>query len=197
MTAPQPGLLVDRDLWAAIDDGDLVVADLDPSLVRPAAVSLRLGEQAFALVSRQTVDVADADTYPELVSRSLDPNGRLVLHPGEVLLTRTRERVGLAGQLCGLLDGTSDLARLGVTVVLAHQVSPGWGMPDGAPLTLEIASHLAHDVLLRPGMRIANLLVLRGAHAQRSYGDMPAHHPTEGWSIASRLSTAEALRRGP
>lgn len=197
MTSPHQGLLVDRDLWAAIDDGDLVVADLDPSLVRPAAVSLRLGERAFALVSRQTVDVADADTYPELVSRSPDPSGRLVLHPGEVLLARTRERIGLADQLCGLLDGTSDLARLGVTVVLAHQVSPGWGMPHGAPLTLEIASHLAHDVLLRPGMRIANLLVLRGGQAQRSYGDMPAHHPAEGWSIASRLSTAEALRRGP
>ncbi len=155
---------------------------------------LRLGEEAFALVSRRPVDVDDAATYPELVPRPLDDAGRLVLHPGEVLLARTRERVGLSGTLSGLLDGTSDLARLGITVVLAHQVSPGWGMPHGAALTLEIASRLAHDVLLRPGMRIANLLVMRGGVANRSYGDMPAHHPTEGWSVASRLSAAEAAR---
>ena len=64
-------------------------------------------------------------------------------------------------------------------------------------LTLEIAFRLAHDVLLRPGMRIVNLLVLRGAPADRSYGDMPAHHPTEGWSVASRLSAAEVTRRTP
>ncbi len=149
------------------------------------------------MVSRQPVDVADAATYPELVSRPLDAAGRLILHPREVLLARTHERIGLSGALSGLIDGTSDLARLGVAVVLAHQVSPGWGYPHGAALTLEITSHLAHDVLLRPGMRIANLLILRGGRARRCYGDMPAHHPTEGWSVASRLSAAEAARDTP
>jgi dCTP deaminase len=190
-------VLADHELRAALESGNLVVKDFDPELIRPAAVSLRLGGEAFALVSRQPVDIDDAATYPELVPRPLDARRRLVLRPGEVLLVRTHERVGLSTRLSGLLDGTSDLARLGITVVLAHQVSPGWGWPDGAVLTLEIASRLAHDVLLRPGMRIANLLVFRGASADRSYGDMPAHHPTEGWSVASRLSAAEVTRRTP
>lgn len=154
-------VLADHDLRAALESGDLVVKDLDPELIRPAAVSLRLGYEAFELVSRQPVDIDDDSTYPQLVERSLDELGRLVVRPGEVLLVRTHERVGLSGRHSGLLDGTSDLARIGVTVVLAHQVSPGWGWPNGAALTLEIASRLAHDVLLRPGMRIANLLVLR------------------------------------
>jgi dCTP deaminase len=188
-------VLADHELRAALQNGDLVVEDLDPELIRPAALSLRLGEEAFALVSRQPVDIDDDATYPDLVPRPLDARGRLVLRPNEVLLVRTHERVGLSSCLSGLLDGTSDLARLGITVVLAHQVSPGWGWPGGAVLTLEIASRLAHDVLLRPGMRIANLLVFHGAAADRSYGDMPAHHPTEGWSVASRLSAAEVTRR--
>ena len=190
-------VLADHELRAALESGDLVVKDLDPELIRPAAVSLRLGDEAFALVSRQPVDIDDATTYPQLIERPLDAKGRLVVRPGEVLLARTQERIGLSSRHSGLLDGTSDLARIGVTVVLAHQVSPGWGWPDGAALTLEIASRLAHDVLLRPGMRIANLLVLRGVSADRSYGEMPAHHPTEGWSVASRLSAAEATRRTP
>ena len=112
----------------------------------------------------------------------------IVIQPGEVVLVRTLENVGLSTRLAGLLDGTSDLARLGIQVVLAHQVSPGWGMPDGAPLTLEIVSRLAHDVALRPGMRIANLMIFRGRRARRSYAEMPDRHPASSWSVGSRLA---------
>lgn len=180
--------LVDRDIRAALRRGELIVTDLDPELVRPAAVSLRLGDTAYVLSSRQPVDVTDAATFPDLVPRPVDELGRITVAPGEVLLARTHERIGLSDRLAGLLDGTSDWARLGVSVVLAHQVSPGYGMPDGAPLTLEIVSRLQHDLYLRPGVRIANLMLLRGRRARRSYTDMPAHHPSAGWSAASRLS---------
>lgn len=191
------GILVDRDIQVALRRGELIVSDLDPALIRPAAVSLRLGHQAFALASRQDVDIADPASYPDLVPRPVDARGRLVLHPGEVLLVRTHERVGLSNRLAGLLDGTSDWARLGVSVVLAHQVSPGYGMPEGAPLTLEIVSRLGDDILLRPGTRIANLMLLRGRAAHRSYRQMPAHYSDPGWSVASHLCDAEAARRQP
>ncbi len=194
---PRRGLLVDRDIRAALRRGDLVVTDLDLDLIRPAAVSLRLGDEAYILASRRAVDVTDPTTYPDLVPRPADADGCLVVHPGEVLLARTRERVGISERLAGLLDGTSDWARLGVSVVLCHQVSPGFGMPDGAPLTLEIVNRLAHEVWLRPGTRIANLLLVRGRRALRSYHSMPANHSLPGWSVASRLADAEAARRQP
>lgn len=186
--ASRIGLLVDRDLRTALHRRELVVTDIDWSLLRPAAISLRLGASAFVPTSQQAVDVTRRDTYPELVERPLNTYGQIVVHPGEVLLVRTLECVGLSTRLAGLLDGTSNLARLGMSVVLAHQVSPGWGMPDGAPLTLEIVSRLAHDVALRPGMRIANLMVFRGRRARRSYAEMPDRHPASGWSIGSRLA---------
>ena len=182
------GLLVDRDLRAAVRRRELIVTDIDWSLLRPAAVSLRLGAGAYVPTSRQPVDFARRATYPDLVERPPDTQGRIVVQPGEVLLVRTLENIGLSSRLAGLLDGTSDLARLGIQVVLAHQVSPGWGMPDGAPLTLEIVSWLTHEVALRPGMRIANLMVFRGRRARRSYAEMPDRHPASGWSIGSRLA---------
>lgn len=188
------GVLLDRDLRRALRRGDLVVTDFDPALLRPAAVGLRLGDEAFALATCGPVDIADEATYPELAPRIPDADGALILRSGEVLLARTRERIGLSKKLAGLLDGTSDWARLGISVVLAHQVSPGWGMPNGAPLTLEIVSRLPHDVLLRPGVRIANLMIMRGGHARRSYRDMHGHHEPDGWSARSRLSIAEAER---
>lgn len=159
-------------------------------------MSLRLGAEAYVLRSDGPVDPIDAATYPRLVARAPDTRGRIALAPGEVLLARTQERVGVSERLAGLLDGTSDWARLGVSVVLAHQVSPGYGMPDGSPLTLEIVSRLAHDVVLTPGTRIANLLLIRGSRARRSYRDMRAHHPGGGWSVGSRLAEAEGLDRG-
>lgn len=183
------GLLVDRDIRAAVRAGELVIDEPDwPSMLRPAAISLRLGGQAYVLSSQQPVDVADADTYPLLQARDPDPEGRLLLRPREAMIVRTQERIGLCDRLAGLLDGTSDYARLGISVVLAHQVSPGYGMPDGSPLTLEIVSRLGHDVFLRPGARIANLMLLRGRWAERSYRDMPANHSSATWSVRSRLS---------
>jgi dCTP deaminase len=182
------GVLLDRDIRSAVRRGELVVADIDWEMLRPAAISLRLGDEAFVLSSRQAVDVAHGDTYPDLVARPVDGDGRIALRPGEVLLARTQERVGLSERLVGILDGTSDYARLGVSVVLAHQVSPGYGMPAGSPLTLEIVSRLQHELYLRPGVRIANLMLLCGNRAQRSYLEMPANYSSARWSVRSRLS---------
>jgi dCTP deaminase len=182
------GILSDRDIRAAIRRGELVVTDIERAMLRPAAVSLRLGTEAYVLSSHQPVDITQENTFPCLVARPVDEHGRIVLRPGEVLLARTQERVGLSDRLAGILDGTSNYARLGISVVLSHQVSPGYGMPMGSPLTLEIVSRLRHDVYLRPGVRIANLMLLRGSRAQRSYRDMPANHSTPHWSVRSRLS---------
>ncbi|WP_252436901.1 dCTP deaminase [Pseudonocardia humida] len=187
---------MDRDIRAALRSGELMVSDLDDEMVRPAAVSLRMGDEAYVLSSQTDVDALDPATYPKAMPRLVDNRGVVVLRPGEVMLARTRERIGLGERLAGLVDGTSDWARLGVSVVLAHQVSPGYGMPDGSPLTLEIVSRLSHDVLLRPGTRIANLMLLRGRRVRQSYRDMPANHSQPEWSFESRLGEAEALRSG-
>jgi dCTP deaminase len=188
------GVLVDRDIRSALRRGELVVTDLDPELIRPAAVSLRLGSEAFVLSADGPVDTTDPAHALALVPRRPDSANRLVLRPGEVLLARTLERVGISRRLAGLVDGTSDWARLGIQVVLSHQVSPGYGMPAGSPLTLEIVSHLPVDVVLQPGIRIANLMLLRARRAERGYPDMPANHSTSGWSAASRLGEGERAR---
>ena len=63
-------------------------------MLRPAAVSLRLGTEAYVLSSHQPVDIAQENTFPRLVARPVDEHGRIVIRPGEVLLARTQERVG-------------------------------------------------------------------------------------------------------
>jgi dCTP deaminase len=182
------GVLTDRAIKRAYVSGELFVDPFDDELVRPAAISLRLGREAFALVSTQDVDVADRTTYPELRPKEPDEKGRLRVEPGEVVLAPTLERIGLSEKLVGLVDGTSDYARLGVSVVLCGQVSPGFGNTGGAVLTLEIVNHLRHAVLLHPGARICNLMLFASTGSDQPYGEMPHNYSSDHYVAPSRLA---------
>lgn len=189
-------ILSDHEIRAARSAGDLVVTPFEPAMIRPAALSVRLGAGACVLVPRGDVaiDVADAGTHPLLEERGPDADGRLRLDPGEVMLAPTFERVALSDGLAGLVDGTSDLARLGISVVLSHQVSPGFGtdVDGGAVLTLEIVSRLPRTVHLRVGSRIGNLLLLRCSPAERPYPQMPANYSRDQHVRASRVAEHHA-----
>jgi dCTP deaminase len=182
------GVLTDTEIHRAWQSGDLSVDPFEPAMVRPAALSLRLGYQAFALESKGPVDIADEESHPELSPKQLDGEGRLVIEPGEVVLAPTLERIGLSERLAGLVDGTSDYARLGISVVLSHQVSPGFGHGGGAIITLEIVSHLRHPVLLRPGTRICNLMLFASTGAAVPYGSMPHNYSSDTVVSPSRLA---------
>lgn len=185
-------ILSDHEIRAARRRGDIVVTPFDPEMIRPAALSVRLGSGACVLVPSGDVDidVADASTHPVLEPRYPDASGRLRLEPGEVMLAPTFERVALSSSLAGLIDGTSDYARLGISVVLCQQVSPGFGadVDGGAVLTLEIVSRLPRTVHLRVGSRIGNLLFLRCSPAERPYSDMPANYSRDQQVRPSRLA---------
>jgi len=184
----EQGVLTDREINEALLCGDLRVDPYEPTLIRPAAISLRLGAEAFSLVSVDVVDVADRSSYPELRAKQLDDQGRLRVEPGEVLLAPTLERIGLSERLAGLVDGTSDFARLGITVVLSGQVSPGFGRSRGAILTLEIVNHLQHAVLLRPGIRICNLMLFACTGSSAPYDMLPHNYANDHVVTASRLA---------
>ncbi|WP_410604646.1 dCTP deaminase [Amycolatopsis sp. lyj-90] len=182
------GVLTDKAIKRAHRTGELTVTPFEPDLVRPAAISLRLGGEAFALESTGTVDIADRSTYPELRKKELDADGRLRIEPGEVVLAPTLEKIGLSEKLAGLVDGTSDYARLGISVVLCGQVSPGFGREKGAVLTLEIVNHLRHPVLLHPGTRICNLMLFATTGSDQPYGTLPHNYSSDHSVAPSRLA---------
>lgn len=190
MVAADLGVLSDGEILEAHARGRLGIDPFEPALLRPAALGVRLGSPAAVLVTVGDVDVTDASTHPGLEPRPADAGGRIPLRSGEVMLAPTLERVALPDDLAGLIDGTSDVARLGISVVLCHQVSPGYGsdVPGGAILTLEIVSRLPHTVYLRPGMRIGNLMFLRCRAARRPYPLMPANYSRDVHVRASRLA---------
>lgn len=187
------GVLTDRDIHSALEQGDLRVTPFDAETVRPAALSLRLGHEAYSLVTDGPVDTADSSTFPRLKPKELDHRGRLAVSPGEVVLAATFERISLSTRLVGVLDGTSDYARLGMSVVLSHQVSPGFGGAEGSIITLEIVSRLPQVVYLYPETRICNLMLFKCRRgSMRSYGEMPHNYSTDVAVSSSRLADHHA-----
>ena len=182
---PARFVLADHQILSVIKSGDLEVSPFEAEMIRPAALSLRLGAEASVLGAAQAVDARDLDTYPRLTPRLPDAFGRLVVNPGEVLLAPTMEKVAISNRLTGILDGISDVARLGISVVLSQQVSPGYGWPAGAVLTLEIVSRLPVPVMLYPGTRICNLMLMRCGRPAKSYSSMLHNHSRDVGAMPS------------
>jgi dCTP deaminase len=173
---PAGPVLSDSQILDARRSGNLEVTPFSRDMIRPAALSLRLGSDAAVLSASAPIDARDGETYPGLTAREPDAQGRLVVNPNEVLLASTLERIAISNRLTGIMDGISDVARLGISVVLSQQVSPGYGWPDGAILTLEIVSRLPVSVILYPGTRICNLMLMRCGRAINPYSSMPNNH---------------------
>lgn len=166
-------ILSDLDLHRAIARRDLGVYPYDPAHVQPASIDLHLGEQ-FVLYSPADEEDEHLDpdrgVLPAGVTAGVTAGGDqfLQLHAGEFALGHTAERVRLPDDLCASVEGVSSLGRVGLAVhVTAGFIDPGF---DGQ-ITLELVNHSGREMRLRPGMRIAQLCVMRmTGPASRPYG---------------------------
>lgn len=155
--------LSDIDIRAALAEGRIA---LDPPPTEDAfgamSIDLELGNtfRVFLPGRASHVDLcppgglrrADLDSLMGHVE--VKTGEAFFLHPGEFALGITVQRVRLAADLAGRLDGRSSLARLGLMVhATAHTIDPGW---DGR-ITLEFYNGGPLPLAMRPGMRICAL----------------------------------------
>jgi dCTP deaminase len=80
-----------------------------------------------------------------------------LLVPRRLLLAWTRERLALplTSRLAARVEGKSSLARLGVGI---HITAPTIHAGFSGQIQLEVINHGPADVVLRPGMRICQLI---------------------------------------
>ena len=100
------------------------------------------------------------------------PEGRIerkasyVLKPKKLILSSTVEHIKMPSDLAGLYDGSTTLARIGITSHMGSMfISPG----SEGNLTLEIFNASDKPFTLQAGMRIGQLLILAL--------DQPVQHP--------------------
>jgi dCTP deaminase len=145
-------------LLAEIASGGLALDPYDPTAVGPASIDLTLGDEIRVLApGPDPIPIRDDSDYRDYtrVERLDRP---FVLAPGDTIHGITRERITLSGSLCGLLEGRSRFARLGLMIhVTSALVQPGVSNRQ----VLEMSNVSGHPLEIHAGVRICQLVVMR------------------------------------
>ncbi len=176
-------LLSDRDIRAELASGRVVLDPLDPAMVQPSSVDVRL-DRYFRLFDNHKYRVIDpSEDQPDLTRLvEVAADEPFMLHPGEFVLGSTYEAVTLPDDLAARIEGKSSYGRLGlVTHSTAGFIDPGFS----GHVTLELSNVATLPITLWPGMKIGQLCFFRLSS--------PAEHPYGSTRYGSRYQG----QRGP
>jgi dCTP deaminase len=149
-------ILSDRDIKRALASGRIRIdpADGFEDRLGPESLDFRLGT-SFLLFERSKqpfIDARRAETA-EGIARTveLSEDEPFIIHPNELVLATTLERLQLADDIAARLEGRSSLGRLGIIVhSTASLFHAGW---DGHA-TMELGNLGVMPVALYAGMRV-------------------------------------------
>lgn len=152
-------------------------ADCPPLRIQPSSVELHLGSQfrywpqasSRDLASiEEAIDPAGPGGVPEMKQMTIADDGLFFLGPQQFALGHTIEEVGVDATLAAQVDGKSSLARIGLQVHMTSGfIDPGFH----GQITLEFFNATNKDIILRPGMLIAQLFVIpMWGPVERPYG---------------------------
>jgi len=176
-------ILSDVTIRQAIAEGRIVIDPMMDGAVQPSSVDLRV-DRYFRVFRNHTTPFIDPKLPQEDLTELVEVRDAdaFVLHPGEFVLGSTLERVGIADDLVGRIEGKSSLGRLGLLIhSTAGFVDAGW---DGH-LTLELSNVANLPIALYPGMKIGQISFIQMTTA--------AEHPYGSSSTGSKYQG----QRGP
>ncbi len=153
-------VLVGAEIEKALKDGSIRIEPLDWSQVGPGSIDLTLGNEFRVFKKKSKVYHVKNDSRFEDITRSVhvEDGSFVVIRPGEMILGITREKITLADNISGRLEGRSRFARFGLAVhVTAGFMHPGISNHQ----VLEIVN-LGHAPLaLYPNTRICQFVFER------------------------------------
>ena len=162
---PSPGVdspavvLSDRTIRAELEAGRIVIDPLDPTLVQPSSVDIRVDRRfrVFHNARYPFIDVRQPmEDLTELVV--VEGDEPFILHPGEFVLGQTLERVTLPDDLVARLEGKSSLGRLGL---LIHSTAGFVDSGFSGNLTLELSNVANLPITIYHGMPIGQVSFMR------------------------------------
>lgn len=138
------------------------------AMLQPASVDFTLGN-VFRVFANYEATVIDPEAPQQLTAeRVVRDDEEFVLHPGEFVLGMVREKVTIPPHLVARIEGKSSLGRMGLLIhATAGFIDPGF---EGC-VTLELANVARLPIILRPGMKIAQMsFAYLKTKAMRPYG---------------------------
>lgn len=142
--------LSDKTIKAIIEDGLKIVDPFDPECLQPSSVDLRLGSTCFRYNIDQYVlgDTINDDDV------TIEPFNELSLENGSVAYIGIFEKITIPDHTIGIVMPRSSITRLGIHIIPSF-MNPGYS--GFMPLT--IANHAGIPVILKPGCRVAQLIL--------------------------------------
>ncbi len=166
-------ILSDRDIRIHLKDGKIKISPTDglDGRIGPDGIDFRLGNTflVFERNKQPYIDPRKRATAKGMTRQIVVKTGEpFIVHPGELVLATTLERLSLSNDLLGRLEGRSSLGRLGIIVHSTASIfHPGW---DGTA-TMELGNLGVMPVALYPRMRICMFTFERmSSPVERPYG---------------------------
>jgi dCTP deaminase len=164
-------MLSDVDIRQAMRVGHIYVSNLEPQLLQPASIDLRLDNKFRVFTDPAPDEVLDParDSAPYTREISIDKNGLFYLYPGDFVLGSTFEHLSISENYCARVEGKSSLGRIGLVVhSTAGFIDPGFS----GNITLEMTNLSNRVMSLYAGMKIGQICFFKlDSPSQQAYGD--------------------------
>jgi len=148
-------VLTREELLQALRDGRIEIEPFSEDMVGPGSVDLNLSDEFRIFKKLRRAVVVDDSMDLEKITRLVVRKQSLTLLPGETILGITKERIRLAPNLCGWIQGRSRFARIGPLVhMTASFIQPGINNRQ----VLEISNMAPFPLILKPGARICQVI---------------------------------------
>ena len=148
--------LSDVDIKKAIEEGKVVIRPFNTKQLQVASYDVTLGNE-FDVTDRHMTSVIDPANkiYPKTRTVKVKDGEAFILHPGESVLGKQREFIGVDNEHLILLSGKSSLARAGLVV---HNTAMLFNPGHHFYPTFELVNTNNVPLILRPGMEVAQLM---------------------------------------
>ena len=151
-------VLTRKIIHQAMKNGRITITPSPSSTdIGPASIDLTMGNEiwVFKRVFKALPVDSEASQERELLEKKTITDSYLLL-PGETIIAQTKERVKLAQNLCGWLEGRGRFARLGLDIrIAAGFIQPG----ADRPIFFTISNHSPVALELYPGTKVCQLIV--------------------------------------
>jgi dCTP deaminase len=192
-------VLSDVDIKRYIEAGKIrITPELPPEQFGSCSVDFRLGNEfnVFDYSRHAYIDLRDKASLQDIMrSVMVAPGDQFVLQPRAFCLAITEERLELADDVLGRLEGRSSLGRIGIIVHgTAGLFDPGW---EGKA-TLELSNLSPMPVALHPGMRICSFTFEQlSSPSSMPYRKKPGNkYAGQTAPLASRLTAEVSSGKG-
>ncbi len=185
--------LSDVDIRKGVENGSITIKPFREEQLQVASYDVTLGNE-FEVTDRHrtaTIDPANK-IYPYTRTVKVADGEPFILHPGESVLGKQREFIGVDDEHLILLSGKSSLARAGLVV---HNTAMLFNPGHYFYPTFELVNTNNVPLILRPGMEVAQLLFARLTSAtSKSYKDVGRYDRKNSLHFVPKKESVATLR---